>query len=1378
MRALLSIVFLSLQFLVAVFAQDSAVGHKSFLYKQVAQQSSSSCAPRCVEVTAHVGNVLGMSDAVRASLGAKQLKEDERVSFLAIPRKVDLTGQTEAELESEFDAHVRTHIASLARSISTWMKKYGVGTGHADIVQLVNHRGTLKRLVVNVLVFDHGGYFASNASIFRNNPNEDPGVLYVKLVEPGGAVHPDFAPADPDAGRLMVDRLTGESLSQRAPLRIVSDSAQLSYFWIKRYGPRHADEAIECFMRQDATKCATSSQAQQFTVQALLAQYDMPFAIVDIQRAPEFKRIATTEGVQHIVDMKNLKTKLKRYADFCPVGQLVREVSYDATQRTAVDRYLVYPNGKFHRINRYFKERSFSILSSEVVPFASTVRIPVPRDNTLAYEQPFTYSGGPQDIAPVPVVFTEEYIPLGGGCPTDVCLNIDGLQSTVPSGFSTYFVPALGSSVCGCPQGATPISGTGIPSDPYVCPAAVDLCTNIPGMQILDSDIPGGLVRDYTNLTCNCFGNGVMYPPTISGATVSCAPPPAPSPDVCANIAGWQGTVPPPLVASGPNCVCPNGLEPEFSFYGMQCPASPPVDVCANLAGQQASVPAGLKQAGANCICENDALPDSNGVCPVATDVCQNLPGNQTSVPAGLISSGIQQCVCANGATPIDSGAGYDCPLVVTDFCPNIDGVQIAIPTGMSVVAGTCLCDNGLTPSSAGICPLRPPDQCLNIPGNQLTVPAGLTRGVDGNCGCGAGETLEQNPSNGVHRCVTDQCSNIDGMQADVPAGLTASGGRCYCPGNILANSDGTCPVDVCPNIAGFQSAVPVGYIVDVGSNCVSWAATNATNVNANCPSLGINTGAALTDAWVGQFGAGTHTCTFTATNSCAPQATATTTLVVDRPPTDMCSNIPGAQINCPSGLVCNSPSYPGECRCSNGDQPQSNLTCPISTTVPLDVCINIPGDQTEVPVDHDRIGNDCICRTPSIIAAFSPPTVLAGETSTLSWTHSNARNVSFACDPSIGLVGSQTLGGSRSISIAAPGSYSCVITASNTCSGTQSTNVTLTVTTQPDICSNLPGIQTFVPNPLEQVGTECLCPAQSGVRPTPENLGNGVYRCDYGPIGDICPNLDGQQSSIPVGFITNGAGDCVCANGVASADGLGGWVCDLCTNISGIQTSVPPLMTRVGTTCNCTVGAIVGDGSTASCECPCEVPATAPAGSTVSRNASGQCVMTRTESCPVTRPLNGPIRFTSVLSTGTCQFGGETQTDNCRAASCPEGTVRNAATGLCDEIAAIVPPAFFGPVCGSPGGEGVYCTELLYDQNQTTGTIRVEIGYGVNGANAQYVVGAPNRSCLFTLRYSLLTNSSNSFWGPPYTATASDCEDLVPFLELRWERRLPGWFG
>lgn len=105
------------------------------------------------------------------------------------------------------------------------------------------------------------------------------------------------------------------------------------------------------------------------------------------------------------------------------------------------------------------------------------------------------------------------------------------------------------------------------------------------------------------------------------------------------------------------------------------------------------------------------------------------------------------------------------------------------------------------------------------------------------------------------------------------------------------------------------------------------------------------------------------------------------------------------------------------------------------------------------------------------------------------------------------------------------------------------------------DVCPNLEGNQASVPDGYyvnedgNCVPIQDVCPNIDGVQGT---VPDGMTIDDSGncvPIPeDVCPNIDGIQASVPDGMIVDNEGNCVPAGGQ-----------DVCPNLEGNQAEVPP---------------------------------------------------------------------------------------------------------------------------------------------------------------------------------------------------------------------------
>jgi hypothetical protein len=103
------------------------------------------------------------------------------------------------------------------------------------------------------------------------------------------------------------------------------------------------------------------------------------------------------------------------------------------------------------------------------------------------------------------------------------------------------------------------------------------------------------------------------------------------------------------------------------------------------------------------------------------------------------------------------------------------------------------------------------------------------------------------------------------------------------------------------------------------------------------------------------------------------------------------------------------------------------------------------------------------------------------------------------------------------------------------------------------DVCPNITGNQSSIPSGMVIDGSgNCVnapdvCPNIAGTQTSvPSGMViDGSGNCVNTPT-DVCPNIAGTQTSVPSGMVIDGSGNCVNAGG------------DVCPNIPGTQTSVP----------------------------------------------------------------------------------------------------------------------------------------------------------------------------------------------------------------------------
>ncbi len=176
------------------------------------------------------------------------------------------------------------------------------------------------------------------------------------------------------------------------------------------------------------------------------------------------------------------------------------------------------------------------------------------------------------------------------------------------------------------------------------------------------------------------------------------------------------------------------------------------------------------------------------------------------------------------------------------------------------------------------------------------------------------------------------------------------------------------------------------------------------------------------------------------------------------------------------------------------------------------------------------------------------------------------------------------------------------------------------------DVCPNIPGNQATIPDGMvkddngncvtEQVD---VCPNIDGMQ---TEVPDGMVKDDNGNCVteqvDVCPNIDGMQTEVPDGMVKNAAGNCVTEE------------TDVCPNIDGMQNTVPDNMV-IDENGNCVVPE---DGDV----CPnidgmqTEVP------DGMVKDENGQCVL---KPAVVVVSKNGPSTPQKLADTGPGLFAG-----------------------------------------------------------------------------------------------------------------------------------------
>src|SRR5258706_7416076 len=106
---------------------------------------------------------------LKGGIGARQVQDTPVDGVPTFPRKGAWTGADENDLAREFEQFVQLNIPGYASAMTAWQARYGLATATHDLIQRVSHRGRSKRIVVNLITFDNGGYYFNGPRVMAGD---------------------------------------------------------------------------------------------------------------------------------------------------------------------------------------------------------------------------------------------------------------------------------------------------------------------------------------------------------------------------------------------------------------------------------------------------------------------------------------------------------------------------------------------------------------------------------------------------------------------------------------------------------------------------------------------------------------------------------------------------------------------------------------------------------------------------------------------------------------------------------------------------------------------------------------------------------------------------------------------------------------------------------------------------------------------------------------------------------------------------------------------------------------------------------------------------------------------------------------------------------
>ena len=344
-------------------AQRTSVGHKSVVVRQMAEGQS--CSVNCQLREAWITIPHAVGDMLKGGIGSRQVQDTPIDGVPTFPRKASWTGPDENDLAREFDQFVQANIVAYANAMTTWQAQFGLATATHDLIQRVNHRGRAKRVIVNLITFDNGGFYHNAARVMAEDPNSVAQILYVRAIPsaptPGLPTLWNWA----GAGTLFHE-LRDPTFATGAGFSTVSVGSVYDEPFDYSGTPFDPDARLKCLVDKARPGCGQS----QPDVKGLLGGADATYAVLDYYRRLKPAGVAYGAGFAAQIAAR-VTDRLVTFA--CASennGNYSQIFRYTMRVENQIDRYLVFPDGR-HYFIQTFKD---VVMPAEVaVPGASGI---------------------------------------------------------------------------------------------------------------------------------------------------------------------------------------------------------------------------------------------------------------------------------------------------------------------------------------------------------------------------------------------------------------------------------------------------------------------------------------------------------------------------------------------------------------------------------------------------------------------------------------------------------------------------------------------------------------------------------------------------------------------------------------------------------------------------------------------------------------------------------------------------------------------------------------------------------------------------------------------------------------------------------------------
>ena len=329
-----------------LLAQRSSAAHKAVVVRQIGENQS--CATNCQSREAYITIPHAVGDMLKGGVGARQVQGTPIDGVPTFPRKTTWIGPDENDLAREYDQFVQANITAYAGVMTTWQAQYGLATATHDLIQRVTHRGVEKRVIVNVLTFDNGGYYYNGARVMANDPAASAQILYIRAVPsvttPGLPAAWNWA-----GGGMLYYELRGPTFAPGAGFTTINVGATYDEPFDYSGALYDPDASLKCLVDKALPSCGQP----QPDVKGLIGTVDATYAVLDYYR--RVKPAGVVYGSGYAAQLAARVTD--RVATFACAsvndGTYSQIFRYTMQIENQIDRYLVFPDGRYYFIQTF-----------------------------------------------------------------------------------------------------------------------------------------------------------------------------------------------------------------------------------------------------------------------------------------------------------------------------------------------------------------------------------------------------------------------------------------------------------------------------------------------------------------------------------------------------------------------------------------------------------------------------------------------------------------------------------------------------------------------------------------------------------------------------------------------------------------------------------------------------------------------------------------------------------------------------------------------------------------------------------------------------------------------------------------------------------------